>query len=169
MMKLRQREPRKSVRIGARIRTEDGWFDATIANVSSRGMMLRSAQPLRRNQFVEVTRGHCVVVGRIVWNHDDISGLQTQDSLDLSALLAKPTERPAMRSEERRAVARPDDRAWLVTQRSQAARLMGRAIESTVLVVAIATTGILGVSTVLEAADAPIEQVRLALGGSAPT
>lgn len=168
MKTLRPREDRKTVRIGVRVRTDSGWADATVRNVSSRGMMLHSLQPLRRNQFVEITRGRARVVGRIVWSDDAGFGLQTQDIVDIPALLAQPQAGGTIESTERRAAPRPTrpTRAYVAIDRADRSKLVGYALEKATVVLACASVSVLAVTGALEAAEKPVEEIRVALATS---
>ena len=175
MSNWRQREDRKSVRIGVRVRTDDGWVDATVRNVSSRGLMLHSLQPLRRNQFVEIARGRSRVVGRVVWSNDAVCGLHAQDRVDIDGLLAKPEAGGATPGKtfasERRAnprAARARHSATIELQ-ADSARLMGRAFEKVALLAAIACSGVIAAGSAYEAMATPLEKVQVALADqSAP-
>ena len=83
---LKSREPRKSVNITVRLKSEHGWENARIRNVSSRGMMIHCEAPPGRGSYVEIRRGSYVVVGRIVWAAEDSFGLQAQDRIELASL-----------------------------------------------------------------------------------
>lgn len=167
MMKhWRQRENRMAVRISVRVRTDDGWTDATVRNVSSRGMMVHSLRPMRRNQFVEIARGHTRVVGRIAWSEDAVWGLQAQDRVDIAALLAKPEAGVSGARQERRAAPRPKvatASTLTVNDRAERSRWLGQAVERTMLLSAIACTCAFAVSSALEAMERPLEQVQVAL------
>lgn len=169
MQNWRPRENRKTVRIGVRVRTDTGWTDATIRNVSNRGMMLQTLQPLRRNQFVEIARGRHRMAGRIVWSRDSVCGLQVREQVDIPGLLAPPDESRAVRGTERRIAQRPEPApgryAASLAERAQSSRLLGRAFEKAFMVVALASVSVVAVGSALEAADAPLEQVRMALAG----
>ena len=166
MKPLPSRDPRTTVRLTVRIRADGGWVDATVHNVSQRGMMVHSQYPLRRNQYVEIARGRTRVVGRIVWTADSACGLRAQDTIDMGALLGQASiERAALR-DERRAPARAavgSFAALSFTERGEAARRWGRGVEFTVMVAAIAITATLAVDGALDAAAVPLEQVRIAL------
>lgn len=166
MTQWRPREDRKTVRITVRVRTDAGWIDATIRNLSSRGMMLHSVRPFRRNQFVEIARGGTRVVGRVVWSDDANFGLQAQDAIDLHALLAKPGGgAAAARPSERRAEPRQLTRSYIALDRSSGSRVAGRAMEFAFTVAAFASVSVLTVTSALEAAEKPLNQVGAVLGG----
>ncbi len=164
MKTWRPREDRKTVRISVRVRTDAGWIDATLRNVSSRGMMLHSAEPLQRNQFVEITRGRTRVVGRVVWSDDTNFGLQAQDAVDMCALLGKPGSNAAATIGERRLSPRPTApvRTYVAVEHAAGSRLIGRAMELTIVVLALASVSLFTVSSALEAAEQPLEKVRIA-------
>ena len=153
------------------MRTDAGWIDATVRNVSVRGMQLHSPQPLRRNEFVEIARGQSRVVGRIVWSNEMVCGLKAQDAVDIDGLLSAPTScRPAAgeNARDRRTIERPSApvHAPSFETRAQSARLLGRAIEKTILVVAIACGGALAIGSAFEAMADPLEKVSTALAAS---
>ena len=165
MTDRRFREDRKTVRIGVRVRTDTGWIDATVCNVSTRGMMLHSAGGLQRNQFVEITRGRARVIGRVVWSDESKFGLQAQDAVDITALLQKPGTNPAAVVGEHRFDRRsaPPVRTYVALDRTTTSRLVGRAMDLATVVLVFAIVSILTVSSALEAAEKPLAQVHGAL------
>jgi hypothetical protein len=167
MQNWRNRESRKTVRLSVRVRTDDGWIDATVRNVSSRGMMLHSLQPLRRNQFVEIARGRHRVVGRIVWSDATACGLQSQDKVDIQGLLSQPADAAALGSAERRmhVRSRPPQPLPPVGERAAASRAMGRAFEFAFVVTAVSSVAAIAAISMQEALAAPLTQVELAMSG----
>lgn len=108
MMGLKPREERVPVAIRARMRTDCGWGDVVIGNVSSRGLMLRTPEPPAGLTYIEVRYQTVVIVGRIVWTNGLHCGVRTQDSVDIPALLSpRPGSRPK-RGEDRRRRTRRD-------------------------------------------------------------
>ncbi len=81
------REPRKPVKIGARLKSERGWSDIVIRNVSSRGMMGICPAPPERGDYVEVRCGTYVIVARVAWKGEGSFGAQSQARIDLDDLL----------------------------------------------------------------------------------
>lgn len=166
MQGWRPREPRTNVIIAVRLRTDEGWFDATVRNVSARGMRLHSLQPLRRNQFVEIARGKTRVAGRIVWSDGAGCGLHTQDRLDLAGLLAGPGASQSGNAGERRAAARA---AVLpaplrpLEQRAETARLAGHAFERLMVLIVGAAISAFAAGAAYDALAAPLHQVEAAL------
>lgn len=165
MQTWRPREIRRTVRIGVRVRTEAGWTNATVRNLSERGMMLDSPHPLPRNQFVEIARGRCRVVGRIVWSDDAACGLRAQDAIDIAGLLSGPQAASAQRENDRRAgdrAARPAP-ADAMAAHPDRARRIGRALQFGVVLAGIACAATIAVGSVLEVLGSPLEQIGTAL------
>lgn len=163
----RPRETRRTVRVKVRVRTDAGWIDATVHNLSERGMSLHCPLPLRRNQFVEIARGRCRVVGRIVWSDQAACGLRAQDAVDIAGFLAGPPAASVGRENDRRAMERIAQRAPAAAtplpDRAESARGIGRAFEFAVVLAGIACTVAIAVGSVLEVLGTPLEQVRSAL------
>jgi hypothetical protein len=168
MKAIRPRETRKTVCIGVRVRTDAGCIDATVRNVSTRGMMLQSVEPLQRNQFVEITRGRTRVVGRVVWSDDASFGLLAQDAVDITGLLQQPgavAARVKVPGSPLPDFAAPV-RSYVALDSATSSRLIARAMELAIIVLAFASLGVLTLGSALEAAEQPLEKVRIAL---APT
>jgi hypothetical protein len=165
MQHWRPRDNRKSVRISVRVRTNDGWIDAVVRNVSDRGMMLHSLEPLRRNQFVEITRGRHRLVGRIVWNSETASGLHAREPVDLKGLLGEPEASPAPDGLDRRARPRSETTQRVVptAEQAEASRFMGRAFEFVFLLAAVSCVAGLAAVSIGEAFAKPLEHVQGAL------
>jgi hypothetical protein len=168
MQTWRPRETRRTVRLSVRVRTDDGWVDAVVRNVSERGMSLHSLHPLRRNQFIEIARGRCRVVGRIVWSEDAACGVRAQDAVDIAGFLAGPGEASAARTNDRRMGDRAAHAAPLAPpqRHPEHARWVGRAFEFGVVLAGIASTAAIAADGVLEVLSAPLQQVNLALAAA---
>ena len=83
---MKHREPRQAVYLAARVRTERGWIDASIHNVSSHGMLLQSAHPPRPGSYVELRRAANTIIARIVWANGCFFGVRTQELIELGQL-----------------------------------------------------------------------------------
>lgn len=101
----RAREERRPVRIGARLKSGRGWFDAVIRNVSPSGVMAMCEPAPERGDYVEVRCGTYVIVARVAWTKDDCFGARTQNPIELPDLIAGSEGRARM-SEERCKLAR---------------------------------------------------------------
>jgi hypothetical protein len=84
-----QREERHAVLIPARMRWEGRWTAASIRNVSSKGMMVRTEAPPSPGTYVEMQLPSGVVAARTVWTMNQACGLKLQDRLDIGAILGK--------------------------------------------------------------------------------
>lgn len=152
-----------------RVRTDAGWIDATVRNISSRGMMLHSPQPLQRNQFVEVTRGRSRVVGRIAWADDAMCGLHSQDRVDMAGLLSDSCPSPlsdrAGAMAERRAQSRTTAGGYVASLefRAESARFMGKALERVTFIGAIICAGGIVAAGAYEIMVAPAAHIAVAL------
>jgi hypothetical protein len=105
MKSMRPRETRTSVRISVRLASDDGWGDAEVRNVSSRGLMAVSSLPPPRGAYVELRRDNYSIVGRVVWSSGTSFGVQAQQNVSLPDLV-RPRARPVTAGKERRAEAR---------------------------------------------------------------
>ena len=148
---MKQREPRRKVVLSARLRQDEGWSDANILNVSSRGLLLHGSIRPARGSYLEVRRGSCVIVGRVIWVEANRFGLRTQEHLSIDSLIssapiaiaAKGAGPPFM---ERRARPRSEGLEWRYVK----SRERGRAIQFSM----IAATGLLLALFVFETAGA---------------
>ena len=75
------REWRRCVRVKARIKLSDGWRDASILNVSSRGLMIHSACCSNPGGEVELRGGDQVIRARVVWRKGERAGLRSDSVL----------------------------------------------------------------------------------------
>jgi hypothetical protein len=87
---MKPREPRTKVIIKARMRLDGVWADVCIRDISSRGLLVQAASAPARNSYVEIYRGRQVIVARVVWTKDERFGVQTQDRLDIDAVIQEP-------------------------------------------------------------------------------
>lgn len=117
--------------IAARMRHGDAWSDASILNLSSRGLLLHTPSPPDRGTYVEVRRGAHVIVGRVVWAQADRFGVRAQDRLAIDSLVANASpDGIAERGRgegavERRAAPRSEPLEWRHSQ----SREKGRALQ----------------------------------------
>lgn len=102
---MKVREPRRTVYLPARLRCEEGWCDATIRNVSSRGMLLELAAPSERGAYIEVRRGTLTMVVRVAWRRGRMMGVRAQDRIDVGALVANQAAEPASLPQQSREIA----------------------------------------------------------------
>ena len=170
MKHWRPRYDRKAVRIDVRMRTDTGWIDATVGNASVRGLQLRSGQPVRRKEAVEVARGRIRIVGRIVWVDEPICGLRARDVVDIEGLLADPirgTPVAGGRELDRRAASRPD-RTAIANKGHARMRPRAGTVAIAMLLGAMGGASLLAVtSSFRPAEDVPAQRDRSALAARA--
>jgi hypothetical protein len=165
---VKPREERRTTFLRARIRTEHGWSDVTIANVSSRGLMLQSVRPLQRNCFVEVRHGTACIVGRIVWARGAKCGLRTQDAIDVAGLLSRAPAKRARAGEDRRAAPRRPHAARrpAAAEIAETSRRFARVFDWSVMVLAAGAAGAFMAQAAWAALDTPLARVESALSGA---
>ena len=171
MRPLKPREDRRPVTVPARLRSEAGWSDVTIGNVSSRGMMLRCVAPPPQRAYIEVRHQGVCIVGQIVWISGARCGVRTQDLVDVAGLLSQAGRRAPQPANDRRAGARPIEPPRLRSpeERAEASRRLARMFDFAVVAVAAAGIGTLAATLAFDAFSAPLGQVTRALAGSAPS
>jgi len=80
--------------VPVRIRQDTKWSDASIRNVSSRGMMLVMDDPPPKGSFIEIRRQQAVMVGQVRWSGKGRCGIRTQDVVPVSYLTSKVASAP---------------------------------------------------------------------------
>lgn len=163
MADMKPREPRRNVMIKARMRAGGSWSDTCILNLSSRGMLLRSAASPGCGSYLEIRRGNHIFVARVVWSGPDRFGVQTQDYVPVDSLAQNPDRAPPIAPAavtgvgECRATCRA---AQLAHEKS---RIAGRIVEfgTFLLVAGFATMLVAG--TVVEVLFEPLAQADAAL------
>lgn len=160
---MKLREPRVAVRLSVRVKTDFGWGDAHVHNVSSRGMMATCATPPTRGTYVEVRRGAYVLVGRVVWSSSDQFGLLAQDRIVLSQLRASATP---LGDEDRRREPRksqPSLRSKSAAEIQAGSGRFARAFDFGVVAAAAIGGALILADTASEAFAEPLEKVRTAM------
>ena len=146
--------------VPARLRVDDGWADATILNLSNRGLMLRAPVTLARGHVIELRRGTHVLVARVMWSDGHRCGAQAQGVIPVADLvLDKSAKRGIFHPIERRTASR-DGR---VGERS---RQSGRKMEFFFAGVGVACAAFLLADMVFGTVSTPLAQVEAALGRS---
>jgi hypothetical protein len=141
------------------MRTERGWCDITIRNLSSGGFMAQTHMPPRKGYYIEVWRRVVCVVGYVVWSIGSRFGARSQATIDLPALIAKRAT--AIRGTERR---RKDRETYTPAHSKQAqaarARRFGRTFEFVVLGAVVAASALLLASVVSDVLTRPFAAIR---------
>ncbi len=82
-----RKEQRAQARIPARLRGGGPVRDATILDMSSRGLLMMAPNPPRRGEIVEVFLGRHVLVGQIRWSNSGHFGVGLQERINIAALM----------------------------------------------------------------------------------
>lgn len=121
---MKNREFRKATMIAARLRTDGGWTDATIRNISSHGAMLQLVgRAPCRGSYVELRRDTLVVVGRIMWSTANRCGINTRERIDVNSLHRTGQAPVAALPVERRRLARTATRSIHIKRHLEAAAI----------------------------------------------
>jgi hypothetical protein len=158
---LKAREPRISVVAPVRLRVGARWSDACILNVSSKGLLIRSAEAVDRGSYVELRRADNVIIARVVWRSGSRLGLRAQDRVPVEAIVTSKAVQPGAgetpRLVERRRVSRDHERS----------RACSRAVEFASVTAIAATFCVVAYAMVAEAFAVPLARVGTALEAQA--
>jgi hypothetical protein len=163
------REPRKTVRIGVRLKDDAGWSDAQILNVSSRGVMALCQDPPRRGSYVEVRRGTYIMIGRVAWTGTDRIGVHVRERIDIENLRLPVTpgrKAPRPVGEMQMRVCEP--RKPSVDERATASARFARAFDFAAIAIIAVGLAVLASGTGAEAFGSSMAQVERALIGNTP-
>lgn len=109
------RDQRRTTLLKAHIRSDDGWCDALVCNVSAHGMMLQGEGLPPRGSFIEICGETLSLAGQVRWSAGDRCGVRTREAINLADLLGDhhaPEAAPAPRGQVVRVrFATPDDTA----------------------------------------------------------
>lgn len=151
--------------IKARMRAGALWSDALILNLSSRGMLVRSDQSPGRGSYLEIRRGHHVMVARVVWSGAGRFGVRTQDPVPAEELIhdpdgaASPAASDTNGFRERRAAPRT------LQYRHEASRHSARIGQFAAFSLVSGLAALLIGMAVMEAVARPLAAAKLALAG----
>ena len=165
---MRKREERRKVLFRVRLRSEAGWSDVVVRNISRRGMLISADPPPRPGTYIEIRRARHTIVARVMWAAGSSVGLRTQDPIDVDGLIAaaaleqaggaesagQRSRAEAPRTEERRAVKRDGE-----------ARQWSSHLQFGALAAAVAGAALLIASAVRDQLDTPFAAITAALGG----
>jgi hypothetical protein len=84
----RPRELRRRVNLRARLHANSKWSDASILNISSRGMMINAPRGSGAGSTVELWFGRQRIVGTVVWHNGTHAGVSADGFLPVEDLLA---------------------------------------------------------------------------------
>lgn len=157
------REMRINVVVPARLRFGSRWSDACILNISSRGVMIHSREPVERGSYVELRRGDQVIVGRVMWRSGSRLGMRAQDRVPVEAIVTSKAAAAL-----RLCAAQPEPVERRQTPRLAGdSRLRGRAIEFVSVAAIAASLSVAVLSIMANAVASPLSRVTVALAGQA--
>ena len=160
-IKERPRELRRRLILPARLRAPNGWSDACILNVSSRGLQINAIQSAVQGATVEIWHRDHVIVARVMWRKGNKAGLRAEQRVPVEELMTM-SQAPSLqltadqwpRADRRKRLRSHDD-----------GRLRARVLEFAGL--AIITASLAGglAAMVGQAFARPLALVEAALGG----
>ena len=160
---MKPREPRRKVLIDARLRQDCGWSDARIFNISRRGLMARASKAPPRGSYVEISRGTCRIVARVVWVKNGEFGARAQDAIAIEAMArgegAVPPTPANYNNDRRRKPRKPD--AGLGHERS---RRLSRRLEFIAVAALGCAAAFLAFEAVGKSLSRPFSLVEAKLG-----
>lgn len=162
---MKRREQRRPVLISARMRLGARWGDVSILNISSRGLMIHSAEAPERGTYLEVRRGCHAIIARVVWTDNQRFGVRTQEPLSVEAIIREPdlSEAGAGRAENCGPIERRVSERRRLSERHEHSRMFGRAVEFACLGIAGGTAALACYGLVAESFSRPLSQVTAAL------
>ena len=162
---MNAREPRRNVVINSRMRCGATWRDASILNMSSRGLGLHTLAPPKRGSYVEVRRGAHVIIACVVWVNGSRFGVRTQDAVPIDAVINQPESSSGFSDHPPESEARGERRSTVRRRERQheASRTVASAMEFTFVAMLGASAAFLGLSLVNETIGKSLANVQFAL------
>lgn len=161
---MQSREQRRNVVIRSKIRSGAAWRDASILNLSSRGLGLHAPAPPELGSYVEITRGPHIMVARVVWVRGNRFGVFTQDAIPIDSVISDCESSGLSCSQpvsemgvERRSTTRS------LEHRHETNRALASAMEFVFIGVLGASGAMLAFNLVKQAIGSPVAQVLSAL------
>ena len=166
---MKPRAPRRKVLVGAQIRQSAGWDDVQILDLSARGMQIRATVPPPKGSYVEVRRGHHVIVGRVVWTQGGRAGVATQDPLPVDAI-AGDSQRATADGDDPAEPAALSQRQWELRARAserchERSKWQARAMQVAWLAVMGTAAAVTAFGAVQKALSTPLSHAAAAFVG----
>ena len=155
---LRQREERVRTLLPARMRSQSGWCDACILNISTGGLLVYSLGTAPTGSQVEIRRGSSLIIARVVWRKNQRIGLSSHGPVAIQEVLV----------DDKIAAIVPANVAVPVERRKQPrstdkSRYVGRAMEFAATAVIAVTLAVAATAGVADMLSRPISAVTAAL------
>lgn len=85
----RPRELRRRVLVAAQVRLGNAaWADACILNISSTGLLIRSARPPAEGSPVELRRDDHLIRATVIWNDGIRAGLKSDERVPMESIVS---------------------------------------------------------------------------------
>lgn len=145
------------------MRVGSAWRDACILDLSSRGLMIQSNEPLPGGSYLELRRGRHIIIARVMWSRDRRYGLRAQDALPCEAIIAEEDLADGSLAPpiECRAARAPAPRPFHHEQ----SRWRSQVLQFSMAILFGAVCGTFAYSAVSSALSRPLNAVQNALGG----
>lgn len=121
--------------------------------------------PPDRGSYVEITRGHHLIVARVVWVRDHRFGVFTQDEIPVEAVIGVPDTSGSSSCKHRDTGLRLErmTTARSLERRYAASKSLGNAMEFTLIGMLAASAAMIGYGLVKQAVVSPLAGVQSAL------
>jgi len=159
----RPRELRRRVILPALVRSDGGWGNASILNISSRGFLIQASRPTPKGSKVELRHGGLVIQARVVWRDGARAGLAVESRVPVEEILSLG-QAPAL---QLTAVARSSTDGRKTVHRHDDSRMRGRVLEFVAIAALSAGIAVYAFSVVHAMLTHPFARVKTALGGRA--
>ena len=157
----RPREWRRRVILPALVRSDGGWGNASILNISSRGFLIQASRPTPKGSTVELRHGGHVITARVVWREGARAGLATESCVPIEEIMSLG-QAPGL---QLTAVARsPVDRRGYIRRHADN-RIRARLFEFAAIATLSACIAGCAVAAVRDTLARPLARVGAVLGG----
>ena len=142
----------------ARMRTQAGWSDACILNISSRGLLIYSNGTAQPGSFVEVRRGGQLVIARVVWRKNQRIGLHSPDPVHVEDIIGADNAAATIPTAEGVSIERRR-----IPRDPETSRHHGRAVEFVAMVLIGGALAFAAMASMEETLAKPISGVEQAM------
>lgn len=157
----RPRELRRRVVSPAQVRFGATWTNACVLNISSRGLLLYSAQPVTEGSYIELRHGRHLIIARVIWRSGARAGLSAEKRLPVEEMAIGAQAPPArLVGAERRTREHPGR-----PRTHDEARWRARALEFAGIAILGASLAAAAFALVERTFTAPLNLIRATLGG----
>jgi len=157
----RPRELRRRVILPALVRSDGGWGNASILNISSRGFLIHASRPTPKGSKVELRHAGLVIQARVVWRYCVRAGPATESCIPVEDILSLDQTGVMQLTAVERS---PIDRRISVRRQADH-RMRGRLCEFVAIAALSACVAGCAVAVVHDTLATPLVRVGAALGG----